>query len=77
MMNKDLINRLLKTKTLMEFMIELLKENTPYMNERDSWDNKVVDHFLELSTMTLEEFKNGCSVMGRNGVFIDDFDEED
>lgn len=76
-MNKELINRLLKTKTLTEFMIEILKEETQYMVERDLWDGKVIEHLLKLSDMTLEEFNNGCSVNGRKGFFIDDFNEGD
>ncbi len=75
-MSEELIERLLKTKTLSEFMTEILKEETWYMVKRDLWDDKVIEHFLKLSGMTLEEFNNGYNVIGKNGFFIDDFNEE-
>ncbi len=74
MMNKELIEQLLKTKKLIDFIIILMNQERKL--ERDLWDKKVIEHFLTLSGMSLEEFNKGYGVIGK-GFFIDDFTEDE
>lgn len=56
-MNKNLIEKLLKTTTEDEFMEIILKQPEDFEHNRDLWDDKVIEHLLKISDLTKEEFE--------------------
>lgn len=70
-MNKELIKKLLNTKTKENFLEILIAQDEEYELHKDLWDEKVIQHFLKLFDITKEDF---------NKQFIqyppiDDFDD--
>lgn len=55
-MNKELIKKLLNTKTKEDFLEILISQDEEYELHKDLWDEKVIQHFLKLFDMTKEDF---------------------
>lgn len=55
-MNKELIKKLLNTKTKEDFLEILNSQDEEYELHKDLWDEKVIQHFLKLFDMTKEDF---------------------
>ena len=55
-MNKELVEKLLKTKTKEDFLEILTSQDEEYELHKNLWDKKVIQHFLKLFDMTKEDF---------------------
>lgn len=55
-MNKELIKKLLNTKTKEDFLEILISQDEEYELHKDLWNEKVIQHFLKLFDMTKEDF---------------------
>lgn len=55
-MNKELVEKLLNTKTEEEFLEVLILQDEEYEFHKELWDKKVIKHFLKLSNMSKDEF---------------------
>lgn len=55
-MNKELVNKLLDTKTKEEFLEILTSQDEEYELHKELWEEKVIQHFLKLFDMTKDEF---------------------
>ena len=55
-MNKELVNKLLDTKTKEEFLEILTSQDEEYELHKELWEEKVIQHFLKLFDMTKDDF---------------------
>lgn len=72
-MNDELVKKLLNTKNEDEFMEILMSQDIEYDIHRDLWDDKVVKHFMNLFSLSKEEFEKQFI----SSPPIDDFNDEE
>ena len=56
-MNKELIEKLLNTKTEDEFLKILTSQDEEYELHQELWNKEVIKHFLKLFNMSEKEFE--------------------